>query len=248
MDRLKCHSERSNNSLQFIRAHLWHGIVDMVISLLGLAVVINALILILAGAEFHRTSDNPATLFDAYDLLRDRIGGSAATLFALALLASGQSSSIIATMAGQTVSEGFIQWRISPVLRRLITRLFGLVPSMLVAIALGRAGIATLLVASQVILSIVLPFIVFPLIYLTSSTNIMSVKKLPHEPLTITSTTMTPSFPDDLRATGPLPQAIEETVDFSNGKFTMCLGYVIWFVIVLANVYAIVTLAMGQGG
>ncbi|EMD42264.1 hypothetical protein CERSUDRAFT_102620 [Gelatoporia subvermispora B] len=247
--RPRSHEERFNNPVSFIRAHLWHGIVDMVLSLLGLAVVINALILILAGAEFHRTSDNPATLFDAYDLLRDRIGGSAAILFALALLASGQSSSIIATMAGQTVSEGFIQWRVSPILRRLITRLLGLVPSMVVAIALGRAGIATLLVASQVILSIVLPFIVFPLIYLTSSRSIMSVRERHMNPAPSASPDVLPSTSNDPNgASGELTQTFDEVMNFANSKFTIWLGYAIWFAIVLANVYAIVTLAMGQGG
>ncbi|OCH95717.1 smf Mn2+ and Fe2+ transporter-like protein [Obba rivulosa] len=245
--RPKSHAERSNNCLSFIRAHLWHGIVDMVISLLGLAVVINSLILILAGAEFHRSSDNPATLFDAYDLLQDRIGVSGATLFALALLASGQSSSIVATMAGQTVSEGFLQWRISPVLRRLLTRLLGLVPSMAVAVALGRAGIATLLVTSQVILSIVLPFMIFPLIYLTSSRNIMSVKKSQPEPIPITPAVVLQSTsPEGHMEIGESLQLPDEFVDFSNGRFTMCLGYVIWLAIVVANVYAIVTLATGQ--
>ncbi|CAL1694687.1 unnamed protein product [Somion occarium] len=111
------HAEHENRPLAIVRAHIYHGMVDIVVSLLGFAVAINAMILILASAVFFygsgKGSGGPASLFDAYDLLRDIVGKPAATLFALALLASGQSSSIIATMAGQIVSEGFLRWRIS---------------------------------------------------------------------------------------------------------------------------------------
>ncbi|KAJ2925000.1 hypothetical protein H1R20_g12100, partial [Candolleomyces eurysporus] len=176
------HSERENNPFEFVSAHIYHGIADVVASLLGFAVLINSLILILASAVFFygTTWDgngDPASLFDAYDLIRDIVGQGAATLFAIALLASGQSSSIIATVAGQAVCEGFLQWRVSPIARRLITRLMAIIPSMIVAVAIGRRGIDALLVASQVVLSVVLPFITFPLLWCTSSKTIMSVRK-----------------------------------------------------------------------
>ncbi|KAF8758971.1 Mn2 and Fe2 [Rhizoctonia solani] len=154
---------RQNNSFNFIKAHLNHAIVD---------IVSRSVILILGAAAFYYGGDGQildAGLFDAHDLIRDKIGRPAAFLFALALLCSGQSASITATLAGQIVSEGFIEWRISPLARRTITRLIGLVPSMVVAIAVGRQGIDALLVASQVALSIVLPFVIFPLVYLASS-------------------------------------------------------------------------------
>ncbi|KAF7791103.1 hypothetical protein EIP86_002064 [Pleurotus ostreatoroseus] len=184
----RTHAEHENHSEAFVRAHVYHGMVDIAVSLLGLAVVINALILILASAVFYYgpgaassasgTADaDPASLFDAYALLRDLVGQGAATLFALALLASGQSSSVIATVAGQTVSEGFLRWRVSPILRRLLTRALGLVPALAVAIAAGRGGVDALLVASQVALSIVLPFVVFPLLWLTGDRGVMSVRK-----------------------------------------------------------------------
>ncbi|KAL0950799.1 hypothetical protein HGRIS_007564 [Hohenbuehelia grisea] len=176
------YGERENNSLPFIRQHLGHGIADIVISLLGIAVPINSAILILAATVFFRgrsmdaPSASPAGLFDAYDLIEQYIGKAAAVVFALALICAGQAASITATLAGQIVSEGFIEWRISPFFRRLVTRLIGLVPSVIVAVAAGREGINTLLVASQVILSVVLPFIAFPLIYLTSSAVVMRVR------------------------------------------------------------------------
>ena len=146
------HSDRENNSLPFVRAHLSHGIVDMIMSLLGFAVMINSLcvpdmqslqtkssfiytrILILAAAVFYNGGATvvPASLFDAHKLIGNTVGkrgcslhffflvlnsnfflSAAALLFAISLLAAGQSSSIIATVAGQAVSEGFLQWRVS---------------------------------------------------------------------------------------------------------------------------------------
>ncbi|KAJ3548333.1 hypothetical protein NM688_g5311 [Phlebia brevispora] len=171
---------RENRELGFIRAHLSHGLVDIVTSLMGVAVPINSAILILAAAVFYqggKASMTPADLFDAYDLIKGHVGTAAAVIFAIALLCAGQTASITATLAGQIVSEGFIEWRVSPFLRRLITRMIGLVPSMVVAIAVGRAGLNTLLVASQVALSVVLPFVAFPLIVLTSSKSVMRVRK-----------------------------------------------------------------------
>ncbi|KAI0828819.1 natural resistance-associated macrophage protein [Trametes gibbosa] len=257
------HAEHENRPYSFVRTHLYHGIVDMVVSLLGLAVVINSMILILSSAVFFNgnTGDqDPASLFDAYDLLGNLVGKPAAILFALALLASGQSSSIIATLAGQIVSEGFIRWRLSPIMRRLITRCIGLIPSLAVAAAIGRSGIDTLLVASQVILSIVLPFIVFPLVWLTSSRAIMSVKKPKKTPapapdvdvdeLAATATLGTPTESEEKEGarTGDDAevQAEDSLVDFSNGRIVMGLGYLIWLVVVVANVYAIVGLALGD--
>ncbi|KAL4243096.1 NRAMP family protein [Abortiporus biennis] len=167
---------RENKELSFIRSHLVHGLVDVISSLIALAVPINSAILIIAATVFFESNKNtPAGLFDAYDLIKAHIGKGAAFLFAVALLCAGQTASITATLAGQIVSEGFIEWRISPFLRRIITRMIGLVPSMVVAIAVGKDGIDVLLVASQVALSIVLPFVAFPLIWLTSSKEIMRI-------------------------------------------------------------------------
>lgn len=248
------HKHRENNALEFVQSHLYHGMVDMVSSLLGFAVIINALILILASAVFYygsgaRGTESPASLFDAHTLINDTIGQAAALLFALALLASGQSASIIATVAGQSVSEGFLNWKVSPLVRRLLTRLLGLIPSMTVAIVVGPSGIDFLLVASQVTLSIVLPFITFPLIYLTSSSRIMRVRKTAPEHAVISSGVEVPSLPA-VTSLDSDPEIIqtEEFVDFSSGKFMTSLGCLIWSVILVANVYVLVTLGMGQGG
>ncbi|KIK70558.1 hypothetical protein GYMLUDRAFT_32601 [Collybiopsis luxurians FD-317 M1] len=178
------HGDRENNSLDFVERHLYHGIVDVVGSLLGFAVIINSMILIISSAVFfygNKTGQLKSTagLFDAYDLIQVSIGEGAAKLFAIALLAAGQSSSIVATIAGQAVAEGFLRWRVSPVIRRLFTRVIAIIPSMVVAIVFGRPGIDALLVISQVILSVVLPFVTLPLLYLTSTKQIMTVKAIP---------------------------------------------------------------------
>ncbi|KAK2462884.1 hypothetical protein APHAL10511_005082 [Amanita phalloides] len=244
------HSDRENNQLGFVMAHIYHGIVNMVISLAGLAVIINSLILILAGAVFYygsesaRQTGGPASLFDAYDLIRKFIGKGPATLFAVALLASGQSSSLIATIAGQAVAEGFIQWRISPILRRLLTRLFAVIPSMIIAVVVGRQGINKLLVASQVVLSMALPFITLPLILLTSSKTIMSVRKPSSRSRPSANVCRPEATLVDATQLDP-ENADDEWVDFSNGKLTCAVALIIWLVIVMANVYVLVELAIG---
>lgn len=105
-------------------------------------------------------------------------------------------------------------------MRRVLTRIFSLIPAMVVAVAVGRKGVDQLLVISQVVLSIVLPFIVFPLVWLTTNKEIMTVKSADSD----------------------------EVADFSNGKITATLGYAIWLIMLVANVYVIVELGLGKAG
>jgi manganese transport protein len=136
---------------------------------LSFALFINAAILIIAAATFHTTGRTEvAEIQDAHKLLTPLLGAGASTAFALALLASGQNSTLTGTLAGQIVMEGFLNIRIRPWLRRLITRLIAIVPAALVAIFYGESGTAKLLILSQVILSLQLSFAVFPLVMFTS--------------------------------------------------------------------------------
>jgi manganese transport protein len=137
---------------------------------LSFALFINAAILIVAAATFHTTGNTEvAEIQDAYRLLTPLLGvGGASAVFALALLASGQNSTLTGTLAGQIVMEGFLNLRIRPWLRRLITRAIAIVPAAVVAILYGESGTAKLLVFSQVILSLQLSFAVFPLVRFTS--------------------------------------------------------------------------------
>jgi manganese transport protein len=137
---------------------------------LSFALFINAAILIVAAATFHRAGETGvAEIQDAYRLLTPLLGVTGASaVFAFALLASGQNSTLTGTLAGQIVMEGFLNIRIRPWLRRLITRLIAIVPAALTAIFFGSHGTAQLLILSQVILSLQLSFAVFPLVRFTS--------------------------------------------------------------------------------
>jgi len=136
---------------------------------LSFALFINAAILIVAAATFHTSGHSEvAEIQDAYKLLTPLLGAGASTMFALALLASGQNSTLTGTLAGQIVMEGFLNIRIRPWLRRLITRGIAIIPAAIVAVMYGESGTAKLLVLSQVILSMQLSFAVFPLVRFTS--------------------------------------------------------------------------------
>ncbi|HEX4573722.1 MAG TPA: Nramp family divalent metal transporter, partial [Gemmatimonadales bacterium] len=137
---------------------------------LSLALFINAAILIVAAATFHRAGyTQVAEIQEAYRLLTPLLGAAGASaVFAVALLASGQNSTLTGTLAGQIVMEGFLNIRIRPWLRRLITRGIAIVPAALTAMFFGASGTAKLLILSQVILSLQLSFAVFPLVRFTS--------------------------------------------------------------------------------
>jgi manganese transport protein len=147
-----------------------YGTIDSTASLF-IAFFINAAILIMAAATFH-FSDNQhiADITDAYHLLDPILGVKLAGLFfAVALLAAGQNSTLTGTLAGQIVMEGFLNIKLKPWLRRLITRLIAIIPALIVAIIYGERGTSDLLVLSQVILSLQLSFAVVPLVTFTSS-------------------------------------------------------------------------------
>jgi len=145
-----------------------YAFIDSTIAL-TFALFINSAILIVAAATFHTSGNsNVAEIQDAYKLLTPLLGVGASAVFALALLASGQASTITGTLAGQIVMEGFLNIRLRPWLRRLITRSIAIVPAAIVAIIYGESGTAKLLVLSQVILSMQLSFAVFPLVMFTS--------------------------------------------------------------------------------
>jgi manganese transport protein len=136
---------------------------------LTFALFINAAILIIAAATFHTSGHTEvAEIQDAFRLLTPLLGGGASVVFALALLASGQNSTLTGTLAGQIVMEGFLNIRLRPWLRRLITRGIAIVPAAVVAIMYGETGAAKLLILSQVVLSMQLSFAVFPLVAFTS--------------------------------------------------------------------------------
>ncbi|HUB51143.1 MAG TPA: Nramp family divalent metal transporter [Terracidiphilus sp.] len=142
---------------------------------LTIALFVNAAILIVAAAVFNRSGHfEVAAIQDAFKLLSPLVGAaSASTLFAVALLASGQNSSITGTLAGQVVMEGFINIRLKPWLRRLITRSLAIIPTVIVVAVAGENGTEKLLILSQVILSLQLSFAVVPLVLFTGNRALM---------------------------------------------------------------------------
>jgi len=150
------------------REAIRYAIFDSTVAL-GFALFINAAILVLGAAAFHtRGLHDVAEIADAYKLLSPVLGVSlASTVFACALLASGQNSTLTGTLAGQIVMEGFLDIRLKPWLRRLITRVLAIVPAVLVIGIAGEGKVTSLLILSQVVLSFQLPFAVVPLIQFT---------------------------------------------------------------------------------
>ncbi|KQT31770.1 manganese transporter [Sphingomonas sp. Leaf412] len=142
---------------------------------LGLAFFINAAILILAAAAFHVAGrTDVADIEQAHELLAPMLGvGAAGVVFAIALLASGQNSTVTGTLAGQIVMEGFLNIRLPVWLRRLVTRAIAIVPAVVVVGMSGEGGATNLLVLSQVVLSLQLPFAVIPLVLLTGNRRVM---------------------------------------------------------------------------
>jgi manganese transport protein len=139
------------------------------------ALFLNGAILVMAAATFHGTGhETVADISDAYLLLAPLLGTSlASTLFAVALLFSGQNATLTGTLAGQIVMEGFLNIRLRPWLRRLITRLIAIIPALITVAIYGERGTGQLLILSQVVLSLQLPFAVFPLVLFTGDRSKM---------------------------------------------------------------------------
>lgn len=156
------------SSRQDIKSAIGHNTVDTIFAL-ACAFFVNAAILVLAASVFWRSGVEVTELQQAHELLKPALGGAAATMFAVALLCSGQSSTITGTLAGQIVMEGFLRIRIKPWLRRMITRGIAIVPALFIVSSTGGQDTVQLLVLSQVVLSMQLPFAIFPLMTLTSS-------------------------------------------------------------------------------
>jgi manganese transport protein len=159
----------NDGSVEAKKRAIKYNTLDTIVAL-GAAFFVNAAILVLAAAAFHKAGvAQVAELEQAYELLSPTLGvGIASTLFAVALLASGQSSTITGTLAGQIVMEGFLNIRIKPWLRRLITRSLAIVPAVAMIWYSGGKNTTQLLVFSQVVLSMQLSFAIFPLLMFTS--------------------------------------------------------------------------------
>lgn len=162
-------SRKVSRTVEGIKRAIKYNIIDSAIAL-NLALFVNAAILILAAAVFYKNGyDGVSEIQDAHRLLEPLLGKSyAPVLFAVALIAAGQSSTVTGTLAGQIVMEGYLDLRIAPWLRRIITRLLAVVPALLVVNLMGESATGDMLVMSQVILSMQLGFAIIPLLHYVS--------------------------------------------------------------------------------
>jgi len=217
--------DKYHPSIYAIRACLKYSIVELATSLFTFALFVNSAILIVSGASLYpQTAATNADLFGIHDLLQKNLSKVAGTIFALALLLSGTSAGIVCTMAGQMVSEGMLHWTLKPWLRRLITRSISIVPSIIIAGAVGKPGLNQTLTASQVVLSVILPFVTAPLVWFTCRSKIMSVRV-------------------DLSQGGESPG---EVVNMRNGWVVTALAILVWLVLVIMNVALLVLVGLGK--
>ncbi|KAF2089654.1 natural resistance-associated macrophage protein [Saccharata proteae CBS 121410] len=229
--------EKYRPSLGAIKNCMAYSIAETAISLFTFALFINSSILIVAGASLygHPGADD-ADLFGIHDLLSRTLAPIAGTIFALALLLSGISAGIVCTIAGQMVSEGQIRWTCKPWIRRLFTRSISIVPSIIIAGAVGKNGLSAALNGSQVALSVILPFVSAPLVYFTCRNKYMTVS--------VNGSGIGPRASRTEAEMGQGAQA--EVVKMRNHWITTGFAVAIWGVIVVMNVALLVLVGMGK--
>ncbi|KAJ5914806.1 hypothetical protein N7504_003689 [Penicillium tannophilum] len=214
-------------TIHAIRGCMKYSIIELSLSLFTFALFVNSAILIVAGASLYDVPGGAsADLFGIHKLLSSSISPAAGLIFALALLLSGISAGIVCTMAGQMVSEGMLNWSIRPWLRRVITRSISIIPSIIIAAAVGKDGLDKTLNASQVVLSVILPFVSAPLIWFTCFNRYMSV------PIEQSS---------DVDGETEVAQ-----VSMRNNLFTSVIAVLVWLLIVIMNVALLVLIGMGK--
>lgn len=236
-------------SLDAINDALHYTMAELLVSLFTVALFVNCAILIVAGAALYGKTEpgEEADLFSIYKLLSTSLSKTAGTIFVLALLFSGQSAGIVCTLSGQMVSEGFLNWTVAPALRRSATRAVAITPCLILVLVAGRNGLSGALNASQVVLSLLLPFVSAPLLYFTSSSKIMRVK-LPSREREVL-------FDEDIQLR-ELDQEHEEVAleeeeepqykDMSNSFVFTAAAVAIWLVVSGLNFYMLISFARGQ--
>ena len=221
-----------------IKRMLKLNFIDSAIAL-NLAFFVNAFILILAATVFFKTGlTEVAEIKEAHRLLEPMLGSKwAPTLFAIALIASGQSSTVTGTLAGQIVMEGYLHLRINPLIRRLMTRLIAIVPAVLVILINGEENIDRLLIFSQVILSLQLGFAIIPLIHFTSDKKKMG--KFAIKPIIIILASLVAAILVYLNLKMVLDQVVNyfhssESLTLKIGIILGCLLYIVLLVLAIA--------------
>ncbi|ROV91054.1 hypothetical protein VMCG_09590 [Cytospora schulzeri] len=241
-------------SLTAIQHCMKYSIGELAISLFTFALFINSAILIIAGASLYGSEEaESADIFAIHALLSKSLGKGAGILFALALLLSGVSAGIVCTIAGQMVSEGAINWHMRPWLRRLMTRSLSIIPSIIVAGAVGRSGLDTALNASQVALSVVLPFVSAPLIYFTCMNKYMQVRPgrarffdYDDDAGQVTHNETRPAHLGLTNVISAVSGPSAENVKMANSLPVVIIAFLVWLVIAAMNIANLVLLGMGK--
>ncbi|KAL0941894.1 transporter protein smf2 [Colletotrichum truncatum] len=219
-------------SMAAIRHCMKFSIAEVVFSLFTFALFVNSAILIVAGASlYHGQTTYAPDIFGMHDLLANSISSAAGIIFAFALLLSGVSAGLVCTIAGQLASEGALNWRVRPWLRRLVTRVISITPTAIIVALAGQKGLSNALNGTQVVLGTVLPIITAPLIYFTSFNKYM----------TVVPGAATYGFD-----TGVVPARRFSTVGvkMANTWYVTTIALLIWLVItimVLANLVILIT-------
>ncbi|KAK5113319.1 hypothetical protein LTR85_010936 [Meristemomyces frigidus] len=252
-------SEKYRPSLQAIKSCMSYSIAELAISLFTFALFVNSAILIVAGASLSNVAgaDN-ATLFGIHDLLSRSLAPAAGTIFALALLLSGMSAGIVCTIAGQMVSEGQLSLKITPWVRRLMTRSISITPSIIVAGALGKQGVSQALEGSQFALSVILPFVSAPLIYFTCRNKYMTVGGATRNASIAAhdgggggaevEDDSDSSVQQGVRRRGGSPENGQDDgigVKMANHWITAAFAVAIWLIIVIMNVASLILVGLG---
>ncbi|KAK3369684.1 natural resistance-associated macrophage protein [Lasiosphaeria ovina] len=244
-------------SLAAIRHSLKYSIIELALSLFTFALFVNSAILIVAGASLYQNPDavGAEDIFAIHALLSSSIAPAAGTIFALALLLSGVSAGIVCTIAGQMVSEGALRWKMRPWLRRLVTRSISITPSIIIAAAVGRSGLNTALMASQVVLSSVLPFVTAPLIYFTCRDRYMTVQQgnarfhVEEIEEAGSASSLWKLFTSKRRALAGMASDVDRQgeVKMGNSWWLASIAFGVWLIIAVMNVANLVLLGLGQG-
>ena len=230
-------------TLSAIRSCLNYSIFELASSLFTFALFVNSAILIVAGSALYNNGGAAdADLFSIHALLSSTLAPAAGIVFALALLLSGTSAGIVCTMAGQMVSEGMINWNTKPWLRRLITRSISIVPSVIISASIGKEGLDVALTASQVVLSVILPFVSAPIIYFTCRSKFMVVGEAGRP---TNGSTDSLSLGEN-GAPVSNPNSNEETVCMKNSWPLTIVAVLIWLVLVVMNISLLVLVGLGK--
>lgn len=227
---------------QAIKYAMTYSIVELAITLFTFALFVNSAILIVAGSSLYGTEEAvDADLYTIHKLLSKQVAPIAGTLFMVALLFSGQSAGIVCTIAGQIVSEGHLHWAMKPWKRRIVTRSISIIPCLIISLSIGKSGLSAALNASQVVLSILLPFLTAPLIYFTCKKSIMRVE------VNTASETESVELQDLNGENIEQQESSKKMIDMSNNWITSSIAFLIWLFISVLNVYMIVKLGLSGG-